>query len=167
MRTLPPSCAHQTNWRYLHARGRNSSSSPLHQCQTAMQPVREAVNDRGLFTAGWFGVREKHCSWLEIYDRLRASKQAVEVTPAKINSEQKKSRKSNIQGPISFCFTEAGGSTNMQSRMLPSSFAKGRSEFPSSPKSPVTGNVRLKTRHQARWLLISPALPRLLRLLLC
>ena len=43
----------------------------------AYQPVREAVNDRELFTAGWFGVREKHCSWLEIYDRLRASEQAV------------------------------------------------------------------------------------------
>jgi hypothetical protein len=55
----------------------------------------------------------------------------------------------------------------MQNRMLPSSFAKGRSEFPSSPKWPVTGNVRLKTRHQARWLLISPAPPWLLRLLLC
>ena len=38
-----------------------------------LQPVREAVSYRGLFTAGWFGVREKHCSWLEIYDRLRAS----------------------------------------------------------------------------------------------
>ena len=42
------------------------------------QPVRKAVNDRGLFTAGWFGVREKHCSRLEIYDRLRASEQAGE-----------------------------------------------------------------------------------------
>ena len=41
-----------------------------------MQPVREAVSYRGLFTAGWFGVREKHCSWLEIYERLRASDQA-------------------------------------------------------------------------------------------
>jgi len=41
------------------------------------QPVRFVVNDRGLFTAGWFGVREKHCSRLEIYDRLRASEQAV------------------------------------------------------------------------------------------
>ena len=39
------------------------------------QPVREAVLYRGLFTAGWFGVREKHCSRLEIYDRLRASEQ--------------------------------------------------------------------------------------------
>ena len=35
-----------------------------------------AVSYRGLFTAGWFGVREKHCSRLEIYDRLRASEQA-------------------------------------------------------------------------------------------
>ena len=42
-----------------------------------LQPVREAVNDRGLFTAGWFGVREKHCSQLEIYDRLRASELQV------------------------------------------------------------------------------------------
>ena len=42
-----------------------------------MQPVREAVSYRGLFTAGWFGVREKHCSRLEIYDRLRASEQAI------------------------------------------------------------------------------------------
>ena len=43
-----------------------------------MQPVREAVSYRGLFTAGWFGMREKHCSRLEIYDRLRASEQADE-----------------------------------------------------------------------------------------
>ena len=42
-----------------------------------LQPVREAVSYRGLFIAGWFGVREKHCSRLEIYDRLRASEQAV------------------------------------------------------------------------------------------
>ena len=42
-----------------------------------MQPVREAVSYRGLFTAGWFGMREKHCSRLEIYDRLRASEQAA------------------------------------------------------------------------------------------
>ena len=40
------------------------------------QPVREVVSYRELFTAGWFGVREKHCFWLEIYDRLRASEQA-------------------------------------------------------------------------------------------
>jgi len=40
---------------------------------TFHQPVREAVSYRGLFTAGWFGVREKHCSRLKIYDRLRAS----------------------------------------------------------------------------------------------
>ena len=43
----------------------------IHSC-----PVREAVSYRGLFTAGWFGVREKHCSWLEIYERLQASDQA-------------------------------------------------------------------------------------------
>ena len=45
--------------------------------ESYLQPVREAVNDRGLFTAGWFGEREKHCSRLEIYDRLRASEQAA------------------------------------------------------------------------------------------
>ena len=42
-------------------------------------PVREAVSYRGLFTAGWFGMREKHGFRLEIYDRLRASEQAVLV----------------------------------------------------------------------------------------
>ena len=40
------------------------------------RPVREAVSYRGLFTAGWFGVREKHCFRLKIYDHLRASEQA-------------------------------------------------------------------------------------------
>ena len=40
------------------------------------RPVREAVSYRGLFTAGWFGMREKYCFQLEIYDRLRASEQA-------------------------------------------------------------------------------------------
>ena len=44
---------------------------------TTLQPVREAVSYRGLFTAVWFGVREKHCSPLEIYDRLRASEEAL------------------------------------------------------------------------------------------
>ena len=39
------------------------------------KPVREAVSYRGLFTAGWFDVREKHCFRLKIYDRLRASEQ--------------------------------------------------------------------------------------------
>ena len=39
------------------------------------QPVREAVSYRGLFTAGWFDVREKHYSRLKIYDRLRANEQ--------------------------------------------------------------------------------------------
>ena len=42
----------------------------LSECNNE-QPVREAVNDRGLFTAGWFSVREKHYSRLEIYDRFR------------------------------------------------------------------------------------------------
>jgi len=28
----------------------------------AIQPVRQDVNDYGLFTAGWFGVREKYYS---------------------------------------------------------------------------------------------------------
>ena len=56
--------------------------SKQQNCTTSMkpcnlQPVQEVVSYRGLFTAGWFGVREKHCSWLEIYDRLRASEQAV------------------------------------------------------------------------------------------
>ena len=41
-----------------------------------IQPVQEAVSYRRLFTAGWFGVREKHCSQLKIYDCLRASEQA-------------------------------------------------------------------------------------------
>jgi len=44
-----------------------------HGIQNQLQHVREAVSYRGLFTVGWFSVREKHCSWLEIYDRLRAS----------------------------------------------------------------------------------------------
>ncbi|XP_066386343.1 uncharacterized protein [Miscanthus floridulus] len=39
------------------------------------EPAREAVSYRGLFTAGWFGVREKHRSRLEIYDRLQANEQ--------------------------------------------------------------------------------------------
>ena len=42
---------------------------------THIQLVREAVSYRELFTAGWFGVREKYCYRLEIYDRLRASEQ--------------------------------------------------------------------------------------------
>ena len=41
--------------------------------------VRKAVSYRGLFTAGWFGVREKHGSRLKIYDRLRANEHAVYV----------------------------------------------------------------------------------------
>jgi len=51
------------------------------------RPVREAVNDRGLFTAAWFGVREKHCFWLKIYDRLRASDYSIHVQPPSNISE--------------------------------------------------------------------------------
>jgi len=43
-------------------------------------PVRKAVSYHGLFTASWFGVREKHCSRLEIYDRLRVNEQAHNKT---------------------------------------------------------------------------------------
>ena len=43
---------------------------------THPQPVREAISCRELFTAGWFGVREKHGFRLEIYDHLRASEPA-------------------------------------------------------------------------------------------
>ena len=49
-----------------------------------IQSVREAVSYRGLFTAGWFGVREKHYSRLEIYDHLRASEQADCFIPLKL-----------------------------------------------------------------------------------
>ena len=52
------------------------------------QPVREAVSYRELFTAGWFGVREKHYFQLEIYDRLRASEQAVDDTHKNTNRLQ-------------------------------------------------------------------------------
>ena len=44
-----------------------------------LQPVREAVSYRRLFTAGWLGVREKHCFRLEIYDRLRANEQTASL----------------------------------------------------------------------------------------
>jgi len=30
-----------------------------HAPSKALHPIRFVVNDRGLFTAGWFGVREK------------------------------------------------------------------------------------------------------------
>ena len=62
-----------------------------------LQPVREAVSYRGLFTAGWFGVREKHCSRLKIYDRLRASEQAGNLpflaTTVVQSSTEKRERK--------------------------------------------------------------------------
>ena len=56
-------------------------------CQARKQwLVREAINDRGLFTASWFGVREKHYSRLEIYYRLRASEQAEDRRSARAAS---------------------------------------------------------------------------------
>ena len=64
----------------------------LKRCSSHRQPVREAVNDRELFTAGWFGVREKHCCWLEIYDRLWASEQALWVKHRQQRSSQWKAR---------------------------------------------------------------------------
>ena len=63
-------------------RGKRKEKMGLTKCTTC------AANDRGLFTAGWFGVRGKHCFWLEIYDRLRASEQAVRF--AKIIETQRK-----------------------------------------------------------------------------
>ena len=39
--------------------------------------ISAACSYRGLFTAGWFGVREKHCSQLKIYDHLRESEHAA------------------------------------------------------------------------------------------
>ena len=59
-------------------------SSIAHSRQESnLQPVREVVSYRELFTVDWFGVREKHCSRLEIYDRLRAIEQATRGwTPA-------------------------------------------------------------------------------------
>ena len=55
----------------------NKSKKAKDLASSILQPLREAVSYRGLFIAGWFGVREKHYSWLEIYDRLQASEQAV------------------------------------------------------------------------------------------
>ena len=50
------------------------------------QPVREVVSYHKLFTAGWFDVREKHCSRLKIYDRLQASEQARHLVVWHFNS---------------------------------------------------------------------------------
>jgi len=44
---------------------------------SSIHPVRQAVNDRGLFTAVW--CERKILFWLEIYDRLRPSEQALEI----------------------------------------------------------------------------------------
>ena len=62
----------------IYGRVRRVSARIFQSC--SLQPVREAVSYRGLFTAGWFGVREKHCSRLKIYDRLRASEQAASTS---------------------------------------------------------------------------------------
>jgi len=43
------------------------------------EPVREAVSYRGLFTAGWFGVREKHCFRLYYLLLVRMSGVHVET----------------------------------------------------------------------------------------
>ena len=45
-----------------------------------LQPVLQAINDRGLFTAGWFGVREKYCfAWkfMIVYEQAQPAEQAV------------------------------------------------------------------------------------------
>ena len=64
-----------------HFSSLNPATTTILQCytirRTIYQHVRETVSYRGLFTAGWFGVREKHYSQLEIYDRLRANEQIV------------------------------------------------------------------------------------------
>jgi len=57
------------------------SLSPAVKSSPAVGHVREAVLYRGLFTAGWFGVREKHYFWLKIYDPLRASEQVASRCP--------------------------------------------------------------------------------------
>ena len=74
----PADCARQRDGYFLQAAG---LAWQVFACMrfTVEQPVREAVSYRGLFIAGWFGVKEKHYFWLEIYDRLRASEQAAEA----------------------------------------------------------------------------------------
>ena len=42
---------------------------------------------------GWFCVREKHCSQLEIYDRLRASEQARVLPRLTMEKEKEKEKK--------------------------------------------------------------------------
>ena len=59
-----------------HVRGNNEDGQTLNAPVKNMQLVWEVVSYRGLFTAGWFGMREKHCFRLKIYDRLRTSEQA-------------------------------------------------------------------------------------------
>ena len=66
-------------WIWVKQRWREKTERAWHFCN--LRPVREAVNDRGLFTAGWFGVREKYCFQLIIHDRIRASEQARVIPP--------------------------------------------------------------------------------------
>ena len=77
---MPRNFAHQYLYIFLFVQNSKFSQSTvlLTQFETHdFQPVRFVVNDRGLFTAGWFGVREKYCSQLIIHDHIRASEQAV------------------------------------------------------------------------------------------
>ena len=69
-------CWNSSSFTLIHLTRIYCGESEYNQTRADTQPVRETVNDRGLFTAGWFGMREKHCSRLEIYDRLRANEHA-------------------------------------------------------------------------------------------
>ena len=64
-----------------------------------MQPVREAVSYRGLFTVDWFSVREKHYSRLKIYDHLLANEQAVKSPKHVPRPSDILSPSSNRKGP--------------------------------------------------------------------
>jgi len=46
----------------LQARNNQLESINNFLSNVAAEPVRFVVNDRGLFTVGWFGVREKYYS---------------------------------------------------------------------------------------------------------
>jgi len=64
-----------------------------------LQPVREAVSYRGLFTAGWFDVREKHYFRLKIYDRLRANEHADAHPHRRANRSRTRAGRLNRQRP--------------------------------------------------------------------
>jgi len=40
---------------------KSDSARLLDEGDRYLRPVRQAVNNRGLFTTGWFDVREKYC----------------------------------------------------------------------------------------------------------